>query len=89
MSDDELRPCPFCGSKDIEFREVTALSVDIMGYTKRGTLVCRKCSARGPVTGVFLDSSLEDAGIIINTLLEKRTTEAWNIREEQEHERVL
>jgi len=57
MSDEDLKPCPFCGNSEISSGE--CLGEDHLGrkYKQTG---CQKCGAFGPI--VFVDDIYDDAG---------------------------
>lgn len=66
----ELKPCPFCGSKDIKFSAFDAEDDSIIVC-----MMCRKCEACGPtVEPTPNDGDLEY----------KKAVRAWNRRAREE-----
>jgi len=63
---DDLKPCPFCGSKDIESGEALIEKEDKL-YSQAG---CNNCGALGPVKQAHPELANRDDA----------SNNAWNIR---------
>ncbi|MBD9292864.1 restriction alleviation protein, Lar family [Coprococcus sp. AF38-1] len=74
MSENKLKPCPFCGSTKLKIE-----SKRTFNYGKKHcsvTVRCMKCHARSPVVGINLDNNQYNE----RELCELQVTEAWNTR---------
>ena len=79
---EELKPCPFCGSKKLKidskkgsnFRYVNGKREDFHVVTVR----CNRCHTRGPTTSVYLGYGQVNAARVMS----EAATEAWNRRVE-------
>ena len=72
---DKIKPCPFCGSKDLYFEnellDVKAGQNCPCSFIKRVWAICVKCGAKGPTTTIEA---------VYNRECENAAIERWNKR---------
>lgn len=69
----ELKPCPFCGSTDVELRS---------GYLFNGAVHCNNCTADVVFDAVRL---INEDGIYEETPWREAVTKGWNRRKDDEN----
>lgn len=75
MTNNTLRPCPFCGST-LLVEEATE-GVEVEGYTYQHCWVeCADCGARGPLVVVTDDTEQEDGRYVADY---QRVRDRWNV----------
>ena len=80
MKDIELKPCPFCGSRDVRIERITH-DAGMSGRIEMAFVQCQKCRATG---GKADDWDDHYQTIVQNKTLEDFAIERWNRRADDE-----
>ena len=77
MDKTEIKPCPFCGSTNLEISKKTATGALVDGRIHRVAVYCKDCNTYGPRATI---RDPEDSWRFKTTELEQEAIKKWNER---------